>query len=63
MAIRENPGALAGATGAGKPIQAAADGTQTIALPPPASKPSRHRPLGDSATRSAFGLKRPSGAV
>lgn len=31
MQIKENPGALAGATGAGKPIQATAKGTRKIA--------------------------------
>jgi hypothetical protein len=30
MARNENPGALAGATGVGKPIQAIADGSQTL---------------------------------
>ena len=30
MAAKRNPGALAGATGVGKPIQAIADGSQTL---------------------------------
>jgi hypothetical protein len=44
MAAQKNPGALAGATGAGKPVHAIAEGTRKIARKSPGGTPYRVTP-------------------
>lgn len=51
MAAKQNPGALAGATGAGKPIHATAEGTRKIARKSRGGTPYRITPSAGEAFR------------